>query len=162
MTAALPTSILAGDRLSGDDFTAMLAISISESAAWTPVTPGWIASAGTPAIGNGSLTARYRLIGKTLDWQVNLTAGTTTTYGTAGASWGFTLPLGLMTAADATFPYQMDDTGVTSYGGIGVIGAGLTFTTMIKPAGSGVLVNNSPFTFGNTDVLRFTARIEVV
>lgn len=161
MAAALPSTVLAGDRLSGDDFTAMLAILAAQAVSWTPYTPGWIASAGTPAIGNGQLVGRYILVGKTAHIQITLTAGSTTTYGTVGASWGFVLPSGWIAASDAVFPYQMSDIGVQDYAGVGYIQNGAVFFGFIKPAGSGGLVNNSPFTFGSGDVFRMSATLEV-
>lgn len=68
----------------------------SAGAAWTAYTPTWSSdSSPQPVIGNGSIVAAYRQIGKTLDIRLILTAGSTTTFGTDG--WLFSLP-GVLTS----------------------------------------------------------------
>ena len=59
-------------------------------AAWTSFTPTWTTSGTAPAIGNGTLSGKYRLIGKTLEIEFTMLAGTTTTFGTG--TWAFALP----------------------------------------------------------------------
>ncbi|MFE2224781.1 hypothetical protein ACFXAH_24755 [Agrobacterium deltaense] len=64
--------------------------------AWTPYTPTWTASTN-PAIGaNGVLIGRYMKVGRTCYVRVDLTTGSTTTYGSGG--WA----IGLPAAASAT------------------------------------------------------------
>lgn len=41
----------------------------------------WTANTSNPTLGNGTLVSRYRLTGKTLDWEVLITMGSTTTFG---------------------------------------------------------------------------------
>lgn len=65
--------------------------------AWTAYTPVWGSTGAAPAIGNGSITGKYRKFGKTLDLRILLTMGTTTTYG--AAAWKLSLPAGLTAAA---------------------------------------------------------------
>lgn len=55
-------------------------------------TPGWAAAVGTPAIGNGVLSARYTRAGKQVKWNLRLEIGSTTTFGTSGA-WSFFVPI---------------------------------------------------------------------
>lgn len=153
-TGTIPT-ILGGDVPLGDDWTNILGALTALTAAWTAYTPTWTASAGTPAIGNGTLTGEYRRLGKTVDCHVTLTAGSTTTYGTGGAFWMFSIPVGTASGRWNGSGLAID-TGVLEYPVITDIGYGgspaSTTITMFKP-GSGRFSNTSPFTFGTGDVL---------
>jgi hypothetical protein len=61
--------------------------------AWSDYTPAWIAeSGGTPAIGNGSISGRYLKVGRTVDFVVRVSVGSTTTFGNSNANWAFGLP----------------------------------------------------------------------
>jgi len=59
-------------------------------AAWQTYTPVWSTSGTAPAIGNGTITGRYAILGKVIVCHINLIAGSTTTFGTGTQS--FTLP----------------------------------------------------------------------
>ncbi|MER5209386.1 hypothetical protein ABT063_02000 [Streptomyces sp. NPDC002838] len=59
-------------------------------AAWTAYTPTWTSSSTNPVLGNGTLTGRHMKIGRTCLCHINLTTGSTTTYGTGNYS--FSLP----------------------------------------------------------------------
>ncbi|MGW3024839.1 hypothetical protein [Streptomyces sp. NPDC001221] len=63
--------------------------------AWTAYPPTWTASTN-PAIGNGTITGRYMKIGRTVVCEINVVAGSTTTFGSG--SYNFGLPT---TAANA-------------------------------------------------------------
>ncbi|MFF3128501.1 hypothetical protein ACFVRD_40960 [Streptomyces sp. NPDC057908] len=64
--------------------------------AWSSYTPVWTAATTNPSLGNGSITGRYMKIGRTCHVRIDLTMGSTTTYGSGGWS------LGLPVAASAT------------------------------------------------------------
>jgi transcription elongation factor len=57
---------------------------------WQSYTPVWTASTTNPAIGNGTLTGRYSVIGKTCIVNGVMTAGSTTTFGSG--YWMFSVP----------------------------------------------------------------------
>lgn len=60
---------------------------------WTPYVPIWTTDANPqPAIGNGSLTGRYKRDGRTITGWINLLTGSTSTYGTL-SDWNLTLPV---------------------------------------------------------------------
>lgn len=59
-------------------------------AAWTSYTPNWTSSGTAPALGNGTLVGRYLKFGRTVNYQINLVTGATTTYGSGNYS--FDLP----------------------------------------------------------------------
>ncbi|MET7779559.1 hypothetical protein ABZU94_29685 [Streptomyces mirabilis] len=56
-------------------------------AAWTPYTPTWTSSGTAPNIGNGTLTGRYQKYGRTVLCEINMVAGSTSTYGTGNYNW---------------------------------------------------------------------------
>ncbi|MEU1787122.1 hypothetical protein ABZ553_14855 [Streptomyces sparsogenes] len=58
--------------------------------AWTTYTPTWTAATTNPGLGNGTLVGRYAVIGKTCHAQINLMAGSTTTFGSG--TYSFALP----------------------------------------------------------------------
>lgn len=64
---------------------------------WTTFTSSWTSSGTAPAIGNGTISARYSITGNTVNMMIDLVAGSTTTFGTGGYS--FSLPF---TAASGT------------------------------------------------------------
>lgn len=129
--------------------------------AWTAYATNWTASAGTPAIGNGTLSATFRLVGKTVDVRIELTAGSTTTFGTAGAFWQFSLPSGHTVSGRFVGSLMSIDTGVLEYNGTSEIGYSSATTISLLKSSSGRMSNNSPFTFGNTDRLTVTIRYEI-
>jgi hypothetical protein len=60
---------------------------------WLSYTPTWSSSSGgPPAIGNGAITGQYRQVGDSLQVQIAINSGTTTTYG--GTGYTFSLPSG--------------------------------------------------------------------
>lgn len=72
---------------------------------WTSYTPTWTVETGTnPSIGNGTLAGQYCRVGKLVFVKFSMTAGSTTTFGTAGVNnnWLFSLPSGR--AADSSLP----------------------------------------------------------
>lgn len=50
--------------------------------AWSTWTPTWQSSGTAPVLGNGTLVGRYLKVGRTVKYHINLTAGSTSTYGT--------------------------------------------------------------------------------
>ena len=60
---------------------------------WTAYTPTWSNSGTTqPAIGNGTVTGSYVVVGKTVHFEAILVAGTTTTFGDAAGFFAIGLP----------------------------------------------------------------------
>lgn len=68
-------------------------LALITTGAWIPYTPTWNTSGAVqPAIGNGTLTGSYAVVGKTCHFFLRLIMGSTTTYGDAGI-WYLSLPL---------------------------------------------------------------------
>lgn len=59
---------------------------------WTSFTPAWTAVTTDPAIGNGSSAGMYKRLGKMLFFQMSITMGSTTTYGSG--AWRLNIPGG--------------------------------------------------------------------
>lgn len=59
-------------------------------AAWTAYTPVWTGATTNPVLGNGTITGRSIKVGRTCHVQIDLTCGSTTTYGSGG--WLLSLP----------------------------------------------------------------------
>ncbi|MCM8548880.1 hypothetical protein [Streptomyces sp. STCH 565 A] len=94
--------------------------------AWTSYTPTWTASTTNPNLGNGTLVGRYHKVGRTVHLHINLTAGSTTTYGSG--TYSFALPV---QAANAGCTYVGDAhlLQVSRWGGQFLISPGATSAT---------------------------------
>ena len=68
---------------------------------WQSYTPTWTADTTNPAIGNGTLTGRYIVIGKLCTYVLGMVMGSTTTYGSG--DWAFSLPINAMNTAGINF-----------------------------------------------------------
>lgn len=92
---ASAVSYAGGTGMSATDVEAAideLATEKADYTAWSAFTPTWTASVSNPAIGNGTLSGRYALVGKILFWSIVLSPGTTTTFGSG--TWKFAIPPG--------------------------------------------------------------------
>lgn len=73
-----PVSIVVGAPLLASDFDAYE----NATAAWATYVPAWSSTGTQPALVNGTLTGRYRQVGKTVDAFIRLVPGSSTTFGT--------------------------------------------------------------------------------
>lgn len=159
-----PPTFLAGELPDADKFTEVSNFMIAETAAWTSAAPTWTASAGSPSLGNGTLTGRYKRIGKTVDFQLRLTIGSTTTVGTAGAFWSFTIPGG-GTSAEVFLGsgWFFDTSAAANYNLTWKIDAGnTTIRTWRNDASpSAEFLNNAPVTPATGDLFMLSGTIEI-
>ena len=126
--------------------------------------PTWAASAGTPAIGDGGFTAGYQKTGNTVRWRWHITAGTTTTFGTAGAFFTFTIPGGGI--ANETFigaGWFFDSSAGANYPLEWKIDSGATTMRLWRVDASPAveLLNNTPVTMATSDQLMANGVIEI-
>ncbi len=63
---------------------------------WASYSPAWTGSGSNPVVNNGTLNGFYREIGKTIDYRIELTIGSTTTFGSG--SYRLSLPVTARTA----------------------------------------------------------------
>ena len=145
----------AADTLKTDDsFEVAGNLTVSGTGMETAWTPAWTASAGSPAIGNGSLGGWYFRMGKNYWFTINLTAGTTTTYGTGGAYWRFGLPGGATAQRGYAGGGFYLNNLTQDYGITWKLVSGDTAFELFQSTGR--ITNTSPFTFGTGDVLYFS------
>jgi hypothetical protein len=110
---------------------------------WTPTTVGW-------TIGNGTFTARYKKIGKTVFFRVYFKAGSTTSF--SGSSFTFTLPSAPNVSTDysqMTFNGVIHDAGTAIYACQGIIGwdnvdMSIVNVQVLNAAGTYLTFNNTP------------------
>lgn len=136
-----------------------------ESTAWTSYTPTITADGGGFALNNGTLTGRYKQVGKTVFFKLKFVFGSTTSAGTG--HWNFSLPV---TAYDANFTFSaaiLDD-GNAWYGGIGngnYTGSTSSFAVIIPGTSSSVTTwasvgNGGPFIWGAADNITISGSYE--
>lgn len=109
--------------------------------AWVTFTP----TLTNITLGNGTLTARYKQIGKTVLGQVRLTFGTTTSI--TGAPTRVNLPVTAATANDFSFPMYILDSGTADY-----VGRAQLFNTAYLE----LYVNNVAGTYGAISAISAT------
>lgn len=72
-----------------------LADSVEEALAglgqWEEYTPTWAAATTNPTLGNGTLSGKYAQVGKLVFFRIELSMGSTTTYGSG--NYAFSLPV---------------------------------------------------------------------
>lgn len=164
VSSAPKTAKLVGLRSGGTggqirtSHTKILAFQIGGNAgAWTTYTPDWTAVTTNPDIGNGTLTGAFRLDGKTLHLRIELTMGSTTTFGSG--NWRFGLPgSDVAQGHQALSAVAFDATNF--YIGVGDILDGNSFFNVRQDVG--VTWNATvPFTWGDGDTIAITGTIEV-
>lgn len=132
--------------------------------AWVSYTPVWTAATTNPALGNGTLVGRYQRVGRTIHLHINLTAGSTTTFGSGNYS--LSLPVA---AANAGCSYIGNAHLLQSsrYGGQFIISPGASVggpsfpDATLTPITRHSLWNPTvPLTYASTGQLRITVTYE--
>lgn len=137
--------------------------------AWSTWTPTWLAEGGAaPTLGNGVIAGRYMKVGRTVDWVLQLTWGSTTAAGggLGGENWMFGLP-----ALPATgFSYRIasfdafDNSASLHYSGRGIYntGNGGVLKTLVsdRADATGIWDSLLPFTWAAGDILYASGRYE--
>lgn len=162
-TGTVP-SMLAGEYLDADKLVEVTNFMTALTSAWTSAAPTWTASAGVPAVGNGTLTGAYRLMGKTVDFRILLTAGTTTTFGTAGALFFWTIPGGgTSTSVFLGTGWFYDSSAGSNYPlGWKIDAAATTIRTWrLDASPAAELLNNAPVVMATSDTISMSGTIEI-
>lgn len=118
--------------------------------AWKTWTPTWSGSTTNPVLNNGSMTGRYMKVGRAVHYVINLTMGSTTTYGSG--AYGWTLPVA--PAFDSTGnAVLVDVSAALRYSATAWITPAAGVFRVISPADAGNvgIAGTVPFTFANTD-----------
>jgi hypothetical protein len=139
---------------------AKVAAAVAGIGIWQSYVPAWTASAGTPALVNGTLAGRYCQIGKVCHVVIDFTAGSSTTFGTAGNFWRFGLPPGLTAAALSAGSAYAENAGVLAYPSL--VRMEQTTSVMLYDAPNGVSIGaTTPFTWAVGDFFNLQVTYEV-
>lgn len=136
---------------------AKLATSAGEiGAAWAAWTPTMTADGGSPAIGNGTLNAKYLQIGKTIHFKISLTFGSTTSFGT-GAVY-LSPPISNATDFNTNSPvgtaFMRDNSTTNKLAGVIVLNSGkLGFYSNMSLTALAATGAASPWTWATSDTL---------
>ncbi len=154
-TGTVPT-ILAGDAPTGDDWDSITDELSALSGSWTDFSSSfsWTASVSNPALVNAVLVARYQRVGKTVDYLVQITMGSSTTYGSGFYS--FNVPATALSTAPTgscmIFQHAVGQKSATAFFN--------TTSTVCLVQGTALVTNTSPMTWAATDILQFSIRYE--
>jgi hypothetical protein len=137
----------------------------SDANAWSTYAVAWTASTTNPSIGDGTLTGRYKQIGKTTFVYVKMQAGSSTTFGSG--SWRFSLPVNTNASTYAILPMTMLDNGSSWYQGLAYTeyeGDASYVTPVWNRGATGSIPVNAttPYTWVATDSLTFSGSYESV
>ena len=134
---------------------------------WKAYTPTWTADTTNPAIGNGTLTGRYIVIGKLCTYVLGLVMGSTTTYGSG--DWAFSLPINAVNTAGINFygVAHIRNAGTANYERIAQIAPSVNvdkislFIDPTQGSNSTKISATVPFTWGEGDSIGFEITYEV-
>ncbi|MFI8962043.1 hypothetical protein ACIGO8_08000 [Streptomyces sp. NPDC053493] len=125
-------------------------------AAWTSYTPTWTASTTNPVLGNGSLTGVYMKVGRTCHVQVELSCGTTTTYGSG--NWSLGLPFTSTNSGGLRIGVAQASGSIRAAGQVTVNTSASTFGLWFPATGSvsnlSAATATVPYTWASTNFLR--------
>jgi hypothetical protein len=134
----------------------------AQLAAWTSYVPVWTSTGTAPSLGNGTITGRYKQVGKLVVATIKVVFGSTSTFGTGAYS--FSLPVAASGSTDYVGSAYMRDASGTStghYAGIAVVTAvSPTVLTAVEASGHTQLQATLPVVWANTDFLEFTITYE--
>lgn len=128
-------------------------------AAWEAYTPTWGAPT-PPTLGNGTLTGRYRRVGKTVDYEVSLVAGSTTGGGTGQWSFGLPLTYNSRYALRSLFGRALLHTAAGAYYPATVFSAGALSVSLITTDTRSVMSTGTPITLAAGDIITLSGRYE--
>jgi len=127
--------------------------------AWTDYTPTWTTTGTAPAIVNGTLTGRYKLLdANTLVVHIVFIAGSSTTFGTG--TWAFALPQAIV-ARNQVLTGWILDSGTDNKLAVGNVVASDNKVVQITAEGANVVTNTVPQTWASGDQLTLEGILEV-
>ncbi|QTN02448.1 hypothetical protein GTN27_04370 [Ochrobactrum sp. EEELCW01] len=129
--------------------------------AWVSFASTWISSGTQPVLGNGSLVFKYKRSGNTVHCKVELTMGSTTTFGAVG--YGFRLPFNVAAGPQhlGTAGYLDASASAAVYNLVAVCEPGANYVGLKNAAGTSV-GPTSPITFATGDKIYASFTYECV
>lgn len=161
MAWSTPSTFVAGATLTAAQLNAMGGDLAILGGAWTDDTAARASSAiwttTGASVGNGTLVSRYRLAGKTLDWLIILTFGSTTSAGSTQFTFAYPGGVSILNAGALVNVRLFDSSATSTYLATGVVNAAtVNLDAIASAAGLLTTVNNaSPFTWATGDVCAF-------
>lgn len=143
-------SFLAGELPDADKFLEITNFMTAMTDAWTTYTP----TLANLTLGNGTMTASYRRIGKTLELRFRFTLGSTSAVGTSPT---FSLPAGMsaLITSDIAGDCYLQDTGASTRRGQAII-ASATTIGIFNFSTTGILQGTTatvPHTWATGDII---------
>jgi hypothetical protein len=131
----------------------------ADAGAWSTYTPTWTAPVTNPSIEDGTLSGRYKTIGKTVFVRIYMQAGSSTTFGSG--YWRFSLPVAAYSTTSVVLSATYLDNGTQWYGGVATTEYDSN-TAYVVPvtASSGTVTPNIPFTWAATESLTLCGSYE--
>ena len=164
MAIAVPRTWVVGEVVAAATMNAEIRDQFADLiAGGTSYAVSWTTTGTAPAVNNGTLTGRSKLVGKMCDATIKLTAGTTTTYGSG--NWMFSLPYTASSSAEFVCRAFAGDSSVGAAGysqGTAYIAAGGTTVAVYfgNTGASTAAAATVPQTWANGDRLWATLRYE--
>ena len=127
---------------------------------WTTFTPSFTGV----TVGNGTLVARYRKVGKTVDLYMKLTFGSTTSL--SGSLNYFSLPFNLATTSDGLtcVGYAQDSSAAASYVAAAEFNGNNIIWSVLAVGGTwgttSRITSSNPYTWATNDIYWFQVRYE--
>ena len=101
-TAALskfPDGALWYDTTTSSEWRRIAGAWVDQDAGWVTYTPVWTSLGTSPSLGNGTLTGRYSISGKTVNYWITVVMGSTTAFGSD--AYVFSLPVDMRAVSGA-------------------------------------------------------------
>lgn len=163
MTLAVPRTWVVGEVVTAAYMNAEIRDQFNDLlSAWTAYTPVWTAATTNPVLGNGTIVGKHRKIGRLVHFQIDLTMGSTTTYGSG--AWSVTLPFAAAASSGSRIG-NAQALGGSRFGGQIVVSPSATGIGAFFPASSAVSNYSSaaaavPFAWASGNELRITGTYE--
>jgi microcystin-dependent protein len=138
----------------GDGSTTFNVPSLSANVSeWKAYTPTWTGSGSNPAIGNGTLSGRYKQDGQTVFVDIYVVMGSTTTFGTG--NYAFALPVTAVDTNGHVLQATLFDAGTALYQRPVALDSATVLAVKDLPGG-GSITPTVPFTWAATDQIRIS------
>lgn len=152
--AAGPPAVTAAD-LNAEIRTPLAGI----QAAWIAYgsAASWTGTTTNPVLNNGTWLGKYNRIGKTMDFYVKITIGSTTTFGSG--QWVIALPVAPIVDGYPFLTIAKDVSTGNKYTALGE-SSGATVPLLTNASPAGIISPTTPFTWATGDTLFVTGRYE--
>lgn len=125
---------------------------------WSSYTPSWTASSVNPTLGNGSIQGRYLQIGKLVHFQLSISMGSTTTFGTG--TYAFSLPTSAASGVTMIGDGRLFDSGTNSRLVLARKETSTTFALYQDQNTGNGIGPTVPFTFAANDLIEVQGSYE--